>query len=79
MNSVKSKLELEGQVARMGMVPGLVYVAETGTGRVFSMRLGHFSGYRGQPIDEFGLRPGTRIRFRINPDQETVAAASIVK
>ena len=79
MNSVPSNLELEGQVARMGMVPGLVYVGETRTGRVFSMRLGHFSGYRGQTTDEFGLHPGTRIRFQINPDQQTVAVASIVE
>jgi hypothetical protein len=35
MNSVQSNLELEGHIARMGLIPGLIYVVETQTGRVF--------------------------------------------
>ena len=79
MNSVHSNLEIEGQIARMGMIPGLLYVAETQTGRVFSMRFGNFFGYRGQTAKEFGFRPGRRIRFRVNEDRQTVASATIVK
>ena len=79
MNSVQSNLELEGHVARIGMIPGLLYVAETQTGRVFSMRFGNFLGYRGQPAKEFGLRPGVRIRFRVNEDRQTVDSATILK
>ena len=79
MNIVQSNLELEGNIARMGMFPGLVYVAEKQTGRVFSIRFGNFSGYHGETADEFGLRPGTRIRFQVNDDLQTVATAKILK
>lgn len=79
MISVEANHELDGKIARMGMIPGLIYVAETQTGRVFSMRFGNFSGYYGQTADEFGLRPGTRVRFQVNDDLQTVATASILK
>ena len=79
MNSVQSNHEHEGHIARIGMIPGLLYVAEIQTGRVFSMRFGNFLGYRGQTAKEFGLRPGARIRFRVNEDRQTVDSATILK
>ncbi len=79
VKSVQSNFEIEGHIARMGIIPGLLYVAETQTGRVFSMRFGNFSGYRGQTAEEFGLRPGAHIRFRVSEDRQTVASATILK
>jgi len=79
MNSIHSNLEMEGRIARMGLIPGLLFVAESQTGRVFSLRFGNFSGYHGQAADEFGFRPGARIRFQVNEDQQTVASANILR
>jgi len=61
------------------MIPGLLYVAESKTGRVFAMRFGNFSGYRGERADEFGLKPGAHIRFSLSEDMETVSTAQILK
>jgi hypothetical protein len=79
MNQALSNPEHEGRIARLGSIPGLLYVEEIQTGRVFSMRFGNFPGYRGQTAKQFGLRPGARIRFRVNADQQTVATAAILK
>ena len=75
----QTNLEREGHIARFGTTHGLLYVAETQTGRVFSMRFGNFFGYRGQSADEFGLNPGALIRFRLNDDMETVSSATIMR
>ena len=77
--NLANRLNLEGKISRIGMIPGIFYVVEENDHRTYGIDLGKIEGYRGETFQELGIKVGAKVRFRTDEDPRKVAAAEIVR
>ena len=77
--NLSNNLNREGKISRISMIPTLFYVKENASQRVFGIELGSLEGFRGETLEEFGIKIGAPVRFRTKDDQRTVEAAEVLR
>ena len=73
-----NSLNHEGAVSRIGMIPGIFYVSEKDSQKIYGVNLRDIAGYRGETEQELGIRVGAAVRFRTGQDQRTVEAVEVI-
>lgn len=68
-------MELSGQIVRIVPTMGLVYLADSSTGRVYSFRLDVLEDYTGESLNKCGIHIGASVAFRASHEGQVHSAA----